>query len=179
MTRWDCDVKLWRDVPCSFPAFHGWPLSSLDIVQSSTASVRYICCGACYEWVPECSRYHNCLSKPAPRTKPSHAHLISDTDVIAATAAASATLTTDSTANDTTIDYDNTPFSEDLGLEENTKQSVYVVVTDDNEDAHICGICSQRMRLEFVQDIEEWVFMDCVEHDRVPVHELCRDCVYG
>ena len=171
MTRWDCDVKLWRDVPCSFPAFHGWPLSSLDIVQSSTASVRYICCGACYEWVPTCSRYHNCLSKR------SHAHLISDTDVTAATAAtsaASAALTTDST-----IDYDNNPFSKDLGVEENTKQSVYVVVTDDNEDADICSICSQRMRLEFIQDIEEWVFMDCVERDGVPVHELCRDCVYG
>jgi len=57
-------------------------------------------------------------------------------------------------------------------------QPVYVVATEDDEHGSKCKLCTDRMGLEFLQDIEEWVYMDCVEHEGVPVHKFCRD-VYG
>lgn len=144
MTRWDCDVKLWRGVPCSFPAFHGWPFSSFDdIVLSSTSSLRYTCCGTCYAWVPESSRYHACsLMRIPPREMP--------------------------------VDDSSSPEEDDAD-----KQDVYVICTEENSESHMCTLCTDRMHLQFLQDIEEWVFMDCVEHEGIPIHKLCRDCVYG
>lgn len=166
MTRWDCDVRLWRGVPCSFPALHGWPVSAFDVVQSSTASLRYIFCGACYQWVPEFTMHHSCLL-----STPSHVDLIRATDNKTATDTTDAT--DNATDNETATDDDNN------SLDEKPRPSVYVVETDEHEDVHMCGICTQPMRLDFVHDVEAWVFMDCVEHEGVPVHEICRDCVYG
>lgn len=162
MTRWDCDVRLWRGVPCSFPALHGWPVSAFDVVQSSTASLRYICCGACYQWVPEFTRNHSCLL-----SKPIHVDLIRATDN------KTATDTTDATDNETATDDDNS------SLDEKPRPSVYVVSTEENFETSFCGICHDRMRLQFLHDVEEWVFMDCVEHDGVPIHKFCHDCVHG
>lgn len=162
MTRWDCDVKLWRGVPCSFPAFHGWPPCPLlpsDIIQSSTASVRYICCDSCYEWVPEFTRDHSCLL-----SKPGHIDLIRANDN------KTVTDTTNATDNDTATDDDNNSLDE---------KPVYVISTDENWQTGFCGLCHDRMRQEFLHDLEEWVFMDCVEHDGVPIHKFCHDAVYG
>ncbi|CAM9555371.1 unnamed protein product [Ectocarpus sp. 8 AP-2014] len=126
MTRWDCDVRLWRGVPCSFPRFYGWPVSPFrndDLVLSSnTCSLRYVWCGVCYKWFPELSRYHACVTEE------------SDTE----------------------------------------EQSVYVVATEDNEHLSRCNLCTDRMRMDFRQDINEWVYMDCVEHEGVLVHKLCK-----
>lgn len=143
MTRWDCDVKLWRDVPHSFPAFHGWPVSGFDIVLSSTSSLRYICCRACFKWVPESSIYHACTLIPGTILE---------------------------TGEVTVADEDS---------DEEPRQSSYVVSTEDNSESQTCSLCKCRMRLEFLQDAEEWVFMDCVEHEGIPVHEFCRDTAYG
>lgn len=54
------------------------------------------------------------------------------------------------------------------------EQSVYVISKGDV--VFRCYMCAEPMRLQFLQDIEEWVYMDCVEHEGVPVHKLCRDC---
>ena len=143
MTRWDCDVKLWRGVPYSFPAFHGWPVSGFDIVLSSTASLRYICCRACFKWVPESSLYHACT-------------LISGT----------------------TLEPGDVAVAEEDSDEE-PRQSSYVISTEENSESHNCGLCKDRMRLEFFQDVEEWVFMDCVERDGIIMHEFCRNTVCG
>jgi hypothetical protein len=60
------------------------------------------------------------------------------------------------------------------------KQRVCVVATDENSGNHMCNLCQQRMHLEYIDnDDEDWVFMDCVEHDGSIVHELCRDVVLG
>ena len=143
MTRWDCDVKLWRGVPYSFPAFHDWPVSAFDIVLSSTASLRYICCRTCFQWVPESSICHACTLIP-----------------------------------DTTLEPGDVAVAE-KDSDAEPPQSCYVVSTEDNSESQICGLCNDRMRLNFLQDTEEWVFMDCVEHDGIPVHESCRNIVYG
>ncbi|CAN0247721.1 unnamed protein product [Ectocarpus sp. 6 AP-2014] len=138
MTRWDCDVRLWRGVPCSFPKFYGWPVSSFrndDLVLSSTCSLRYVWCGVCYKWFPELSRYHACATTQAPHHQQSDVTEESDTE----------------------------------------EQSAYVVATEDNEHLSRCNLCTDRMRMNFRQDIEEWVYMDCVEHEGVLVHKLCRD----
>ena len=152
MTRWDCDVRLWRGVPCSFPAFHGWPVSAFDVVQSSTASLRYVCCGVCYQWVPEFTRNHSCLL-----SRPGRADLIRTT----------------ATDNETATDDDSS------SLDEKPRPRVYVVSTEENYETSLCGVCHDRMRLQFLHDVEEWVFMDCVEHEGVPIHRLCHDCAYG
>lgn len=153
MTRWDCDVRLWRGVPCSFPAFHGWTFSRFredDIVLSSTASVRYTVCSACYKWVPEFSRYHECTVTHVPRPQESR---VATADVFASVASE----------------------EEDDDVE---GQLVYVVATDENSESRRCSLCHDLMRLQFVHDIEEWVFMDCVEHDGVVLHKFCRDVAY-
>lgn len=145
MTRWDCDVRLWRGVPCSFPAFHGWPLSPFlndDIVLSSTSSLRYVWCGGCYKWFPESSRYHRCVQGLHQQSSGENAS-------------------------------DSACVSED-GTEE---QPVYVIVTEENEAYSSCHVCTERFRMNFCQDVEAWVYMDCVEHEGVPVHKLCRDCL--
>ena len=155
MTRWDCDVKLWRGVPCSFPFFYGWPVSRFlcddDIVLSSTATLRYICCRVCYKWVPESSPYHVCTTIPVPRRQESKIAISSDFNSIP------------EEEEDTTVD----------------EKCVYVVSTEENSESHLCGVCTDRMHLEFLHEIEEWAFMDCVEHEGFPMHKLCRDCVYG
>lgn len=150
MTRWDCDVKLWRGVPCSFPAFHGWTVSAFrygNVVLSSTATVRYVWCGAC-KWVPYCSRGHECTVTPVPQRQ----------EFKIATASDSASVP-----------------EEVASMEE----CMYVIATEKFSDIYTCSLCTQRMRLEFLQEIEEWVYMDCVEHEGVPIHKLCRDCVYN
>ena len=126
MTRWDCDVKLWRRLPCSFPAFHGWPVSGFDIVLSSTVSLRYICCRACYRWVSESPLYHTCTS---PLKLGLSDFAVAEED-----------------------------------MDEGPRQGVYVVSTEENSENQICGMYKTRMRLEYFHDIEEWVFMDCVEY---------------
>ena len=134
MTRWDCDVKIWRGVPCSFPAFHGWPVSRFrddDIVLSSTASLRFISCSVCYNWIPESSRYHNCQVIHPPKKQ--------EAKIVV------------------------------------TEGSVYVVAKDEYKK---CYLCNDRVLLQFLPDIEEWVYMDCVEHEGVPVHKVCRDIAY-
>lgn len=142
MTRWDCDVKLWRGVPCSFPAFHGWPCNRApDVVSSSTATIRYVWCGSCLRWVPAHPRYHCCVPEPtATNPRPS-------------------------------ADRKNS-------VPGGTRRADYVVSTEDNSQNHSCGVCASQMRVEFRHDIEEWVFVDCVEHEGLPIHKLCRDCVY-
>lgn len=59
--------------------------------------------------------------------------------------------------------------------EDPEQQPVYVVATEDNEHLSKCNLCKDRLRLEYIQDIEEWVYTDCVEHGGVIVHKLCRD----
>lgn len=152
MTRWDCDVRLWRGVPCTFPAFHDWPPSLSfnddkdDLVLSSTASLRYVWCPACYTWIPENARHHACTA-PSPAPAPAPAT-------------------------------EDSGHWEDSEEESAPKASVYVVATEENDDNHMCALCTQRMRLQFIQDIEQWVFMDCVEHEGLTIHEFCRDAVY-
>lgn len=145
MTRWDCDVKIWRGVPCSFPAFHGWPVSRFrndDIVSSSTASLRYICCSVCYNWVPESSRYHKCRVIHSPKQDDSKIPV--------------------------------TEF-ESVQKEGPVQDCVYVVAKDEYNK---CYLCNDRVLLQFLPGIEEWVYMDCVEHEGVPVHSFCRDIAY-
>lgn len=151
MTRWDCDVKLWRGVPCSFPAFYGWPAPVLDVVRASTASLRYICCPTCYQWIPESWRFHACLSTP---------ELEAD-------------------ANNDAHSYHSSASADNSDLNEKPNRSVYVKMTDENSDDLKCSLCFDRMRMDFLHDIEEWVFADCVEHEGVVIHEFCRDAVYG
>ena len=140
MTRWDCDVRLWRGVPCSFPKFHGWPVSPFrddDLVLSSTCSLRYVWCGGCSNWLPELSRYHACGLRQARH----HAEDAEDAE----------------------------------DVEDAEREPVYVVATEDNEHLSRCNLCKDRLRLEYMQDIEEWVYADCIEHEGVLVHKLCRD----
>lgn len=156
MTRWDCDVKIRRGVPCSFPSFHGWrPERSPhtvftafdDVVASSTAATRYIWCRACHQWVPEPSQFHACMAATPPTASAADSHFESGF--------ASAD--------------DKAP----------PKPSVYVISTEENSESYACHVCTDRMRLEFLPDIDEWIFMDCVAHEGVVIHELCRDCVYA
>ena len=158
MTRWDCDVKLRRGIPSSFPAFHGWPPSRFlcdqsmaadNLVLSSTASARFTCCPACYQWVPENSPHHVCAPTP--------------TRCISAEPAEPA----------------EPAGPEDSEDPEEEPERVYVVSTEDNSESQRCNLCTERMSMEFFQDIEEWVFMGCVEHEGVPVHKLCRLCAHG
>lgn len=165
MTRWDCDVKLWRGVPCSFPAFHGWPAPMFDIVLSSTASLRYVACPSCLKWVPETPWYHDCTRHvvPVPTTT---------VTTVAAVAAVAET-------NDTNIDTcDSTLSDDDPESEDRPRSPVYVISTEENYDKIRCDLCQDRFHLQFLHDIEDWVFMDCVEHEGSLVHECCRDIVY-
>ncbi|CAM9093794.1 unnamed protein product [Ectocarpus sp. 12 AP-2014] len=164
MTRWDCDVKLWKGVPCSFPAFHGWPSSSSvhhdnrDIVSSSTASTRYSWCHACYNWIPDNTRHHDCSAPGGitDRTAPASENC------------------EESDSLDIPKDW------VDSGEDESTpKPRAYVLVPDEDSDFLRCSLCNDRMRLDFLHDIEQWVFMDCVEHDGTILHEICRDVVYN
>lgn len=143
MTRWDCDVKLWRGVPASFPAFHGWPvLGTRDNVLSSTASVRYICCHACNKWVPQSSPGHVCTPGQG---------LVSTNAAFPETGASPKPA---------------------------PNQKTYVISTEENFETQVCSICTNRMHLEFIHDIEEWVFMDCVQHKGGVVHEFCRNTAF-
>lgn len=72
-----------------------------------------------------------------------------------------------------TEDNEDTEDTEDN--EDTEEQPVYVVATEDNEHLSRCNLCKDRLRLEYIQDIEEWVYTDCVEHEGVLVHQLCRD----
>jgi len=144
MTRWDCDVKLWRGVPASFPAFHGWPvLDTRNTVLSSTASVRYICCHACHKWVSQSSPDHLCTPGEG---------------LVLTNAAVSETVTCPEPEPD---------------------RRVYVISTEDNSETQSCSICKDRMHLDFIHDIEEWVFMDCVYHNGRIVHEFCRNTAFS
>ncbi|CAM9098951.1 unnamed protein product [Sphacelaria rigidula] len=148
-----CQAVERRTVPCSLPTFHGWPVSKFDIVLSSTAHLRYICCPVCCKWIPESSLYHTCQIKA---------------DDVAETAAARS---------------DGKPADFAIGEEdivEQPRQRACVVATDENLGNHMCNLCQQRMRLEYIDnDDEDWVFMDRVEHEGRIVHELCRDVVFG
>lgn len=64
-------------------------------------------------------------------------------------------------------------------LDEKPTPLIYVIATDENTECMICGLCKDRMRLEYLHDIEEWVYMDCVEHEGIPVHEDCRNTAFG
>lgn len=168
MTRWDCDVRLWRGVPCSFPAFHGWPVSTFDIVQSSTASTRYVSCGECSTYCRSSSRCHTCFGTPPPKPEQCDAHLTRDIGQ---------TDTADVTGS---VDSDNATasgISDDDDDDDDRQPVFFVVSTGDNGHIYTCYICHDRMRLDFLPDAEEWVFMDCVEHEGVPVHKDCYDCV--
>lgn len=151
MTRWDCDVKLWRGVPCSFPAFCGWPVSDFDIVLSSTASLRYISCRSCHKWIPESSSYHACSLPMGPDPEAPRRPLEPAADV--------AFLPPDD--------------------EKCERKRVYVISTEQNSDSHMCSLCTDRMHLQYLHDVEEWAFMDCVEHEGLPIHAFCHDAVYG
>lgn len=158
MTRWDCDVKLWRGVPCSFPAFYGWPFSDFDIVLSSTASLRYVSCRLCHKWIPESSRYHACSQPMRPDPEAPRRPLEAAADVVFL------------------------PPDDEEGRDDETpgeEKRVYVISTEQNSDSHMCSLCTDRMHLQYLHDIEEWVFMDCVEHEGLPIHAFCHEAVFG
>ena len=161
MTRWDCDVKLRRGIPSSFPAFHGWPPSRFlcdqpvavdNLVLSSTASARFTCCRACFQWVPENSPHHACAPTPTR-------HNLAEPPA--------------EPPAETPADWEDAEDSEE------EPERVYVVSTENNSKNQRCHLCTERMSMEFLQDIEEWVFVGCVEHEGVPVHKLCRVCAHG
>lgn len=154
MTRWDCDVKLWRGVPCHPPAFYGWP-SRLegsgsgsgsdkhnDLVRSSTSCARYVCCPTCHQWVLYQARCRKCGVSAEPK--------------------------------------EPKPPKKTEELEERRESSdTYVIATDENSTSHVCWLCTDRMHLEYLHDIEEWIFKDCVEHEGEVVHAFCRNCIDG
>ncbi len=171
MTRWDCDVKLWRGVPCSFPAFHGWPAPMFDIVLSSTASLRYTCCPSCLRWVPETPWYHDCMK---------HVVSVPTTTTTTTTRSVAAAITARTkTAELVNIDTCGSTLSNDSESEDGPRSPVYVISTEENYKNNRCNLCQDLFRLQFLHDIEDWVFMDCVEHEGSLVHECCRDIVLG
>jgi len=219
MTRWDCDVKIWRGVPCSFPAFHGWPVSRFrddDIVLSSTASLRFISCSVCYNWIPESSRYHNCQVIHPPKKQEAKivvtegsvyvvakdeykkCYLCNDRVLLQFLPDIEEWVYMDCVEHEGVpvhkvcrdIAYPTTPVWPEQESkiadefesvqEEDQEECVYLVVTDEYEiHQGYCHLCNDRMRLVILHSIEEWVYMDCVEHEGVPVHKFCRDVVYG
>lgn len=54
----------------------------------------------------------------------------------------------------------------------------YVIATDENYESMRCNICQEVMKLNYLQDIEEWVFIDCVEYDGSSIHKMCYDVFY-
>jgi len=96
--------------------------------------------------LPELSRYHACGLRQARH----HAEDAEDAE-----------------------DVEDAEDAEDV--EDAEREPVYVVATEDNEHLSRCNLCKDRLRLEYMQDIEEWVYADCIEHEGVLVHKLCRD----
>ena len=147
--RWDCDVSLDSGIPYTFPLFHGWNESRRKIIFGSR---NFHTCLRCGEWVSDIDiETHNC-SKDYQNSEP-----------------------IDQTEEDINI-IDETPFSD---MEEEEEESpLYVVITDDNYETTRCILCQDQMKIEFLSDLEEWVFMACVEHDGSVIHKFCCDVVY-
>lgn len=165
MTRWGCKVSLSEGVPCSPPELLGWPerrsvAGCPDIVLYSTAATRYICCHACHEWFPDTCHVHKCPPPTIVETREEYCVGDCDYDYIYSS-------DSDSKSKCASVS------------DETSEDRVYVISTDENYETLVCNVCNERMRLEYIQDIEGWVFMDCVERGGVPIHELCRDCAYG
>ncbi|CAM9205357.1 unnamed protein product [Pylaiella littoralis] len=163
MTRWGCKVVLDRGVPVFPPDSHGWPVRRSgarrgDVVLCSTATVRYVCCHACHRWVPEGLQAHACTAPPSLEVGP---------------------LGPVGPVGPVGPDADAESSSSSSSSSSGARASVYVVSTEENFESLVCPVCSDRMRMQYMLDVEDWVFMDCVEHDGVVMHEECRDCAFG
>jgi len=74
------------------------------------------------------------------------------------------------------VEEENCFFEEDEEIVE--EDLVYVITTDDNYEVQRCLLCQDLMKLEFLQEIDEWVFMDCVEYENSVLHKFCHDVMH-
>ena len=166
-TRWDCDVKLWRGIPCSIPSFYGWKNIDNPLRGQDPSDTRFYACHHCNTFVPESE-------------VPGHSCWNVSTDVT--------TSKYDTTALDEGVS-ETTPsgvldhgFSTHWGdanedEEESTEEPpCFVEITDEVEEIHNngkCFLCSDRMKMEYKQDLEFWVYKDCVLVLNRVVHKEC------
>ena len=58
------------------------------------------------------------------------------------------------------------------------EEEVYVIANDDNYENMRCDLCKELMKLKYIHDLEEWVFMDCLDYEQKVIHKICHDVVY-
>lgn len=166
-TRWDCDTSLLRGIPNTFPSFHGWSNKSLGFYTGT--NTRFNMCSYCNSWVP-----HSDIS-----THPCWDFISNDINILDSAMLPIGETTCDLNGeNVQTMVIDNTPENEvhdsiDGDIIEEEPASKYVISTEENYDCTECNICGERLNLSFDDELDEWIFTDCVENDYKVVHEFC------
>lgn len=151
-TRWDCDVGLWRGIPATPPSFYGWNMETRSFEKKNPPDKRFYVCHHCNTYVEQQDvSGHPCWDTPVK--------IIEDEE-------------------DEEEDFDN----DWENFKKNTpekKHHSFVVVTDENEGDGRCSLCLERMKLEYDLDLEEWVYIDCIEIERKAIHKECHNIASG
>ena len=156
-TRWDCDVQLWRGIPKTIPTFHGW-----NVGAPPERDARFYVCHHCNANVPEVDvPRHPCWDTPVENN--------------GTTTVSEEETTPGSSMTDEEFSRHWEPEEEQ---ERKKTPRSYVVATEENEGDGKCFLCTERLTMVFDQDLEEWVFEDCIlVHGKV-LHETCNSIVF-
>ena len=175
-TRWDCDTSLLRGIPNTFPAFHGWSNKSSGFYTGT--NTRFNMCSICNSWVA-----HSDIS-----THPCWDFKVEEINILdsAMLPLGETTYVSHSEIVNTkeqSMVIDNTPEIEvpesiDGDIIDEEPASKYVISTEENYDCTECNICGERLILSFDDELDEWIFTDCVENDYKVVHEFCFSSLF-
>ena len=155
-TRWDCDVGLWRGIPVSNPSFHGWMYTGSDPPCTDT---KFYVCHHCNTNVPERSvAQHPCWDEPVVEIK-------------------------DEPLQHGAMEPEEFKNHWEDGFEEECKEEEgkreFLIATDDNtKDQGRCSLCTEKMKLEFDLDLENWILPGCIMVDGKTMHRECHDVVF-
>lgn len=170
-TRWDCDVNLWRGIPDSFPSFHGWRSGvihgSSDYSEPTTDS-RFYVCHHCNSYVPEVDvPSHSCWDYSEGKDGEDK---LDDTPPTIS----------DPPRKDYYYDghvHDRSDWRK-AKIPEKDRPKFVLASEENTPENGKCYLCMERLRLQYDNDSEEWIYPGCIRIDEGVVHEACYSVIY-
>ena len=176
-TRWDCDTTLFRGIPNTVPLFHGWSNKSSGFYTGT--NTRFNMCSICNSWVSHADiETHSCWDSNVDEQDILNGGMFpveGATDILY-----------NHTYNSTEepMDVENVSemevpesFVEDETISDEPVPK-YVISTEENYESSECNICGELLVLSFDEELDEWIFTDCVENENKVVHEFCFSCLF-
>lgn len=186
-TRWDCDVSLLRGIPNTFPSFHNW--NTTNNMSSKCIDNRFNMCHTCNSWVEQSEiDNHPCWDY-------TNSHNIADIDMLPVGSIPNNIIESyepfeneispgdlkqiekEPDIEETIIEHTHepdivlTPFEEDVPK--------YVISTEENYNCTQCDICDDNLTIVFDEELDEWIFPECIENEKKIVHAECFLYAFG